>query len=109
VNPVATGYVAFDAALGVLALRSLAVLGRRAPLTSLGWAATAGYCVAAIVEFTVFSLHRPAAVIASVFFVCLAVAFVVAGVRDERQAEPWWWPVRAGATRAERRASGTPR
>jgi hypothetical protein len=33
----------------------------------------------------------------------LTVAFVVAGVRDERQAEPWWWPTHTGPTRAEKR------
>jgi hypothetical protein len=38
----------------------------------------------------------------------LAIAFVVAGFRDERQAEPWWWPKRRGLTRAERGAPISP-
>jgi len=35
----------------------------------------------------------------------ILIAFVVAGLKDEPQSEPWWWPVRAGGTRAERRGS----
>jgi len=31
------------------------------------------------------------------------VAFVIAGIKDEAQAEPWWWPRGRGPTRAERR------
>jgi hypothetical protein len=40
-------------------------------------------------------------------YVCLAaltVAFIVAGVRDEAQAEPWWWPTHLGTTRRERKS-----
>ena len=34
----------------------------------------------------------------------LTAAFVAAGLRDEPQAEPWWWPAGAGPTGRERRA-----
>jgi hypothetical protein len=95
-------YVAFDAALAVLSVRSIVVLRARAPWTSAGWAGTLGYCIAAVVEFSNEETHRPAALIAYAFLLALAIAFVVAGVRDEPQAEPWWWPTHVGPTRAER-------
>jgi hypothetical protein len=97
-------YVAFDAALAALSLRSIAVLRGRAPWTSLGWTGTAGYCAAAIVEFSSDPFHRAAALLAYAFLLFLTVAFVVAGVRDEPQAEPLLWPTRIGLTRAEKRA-----
>ena len=98
-------YLAFDAALTALSLRSMAVLRARAPWTSLGWAGTVGYCVAAIVEFGTDPPIRAAALVAYGFLLLLTVAFVVAGVRDEPQAEPLLWPTRVGPTRAEKRAS----
>jgi hypothetical protein len=97
-------YVAFDVALAALSARSIAVLRGAAPWTSAGWAGTLGYCAAAAVEFSSDTLHRPAAYVAYFFLLTLTVAFVVAGVRDERQAEPWWWPTHPGPTRAEKRA-----
>jgi len=97
-------YVAFDVALAVLSVRSVAVLRTAAPWTSAGWAGTLGYCIAAAVEFSSESEHQIAAYVAYAFLLVLTVAFVVAGVRDERQAEPWWWPTHAGPTRAEKRA-----
>jgi hypothetical protein len=96
-------YLVFDVALAALSLRSVAVLGARAPYTSAGWAGTVGYCIAAVVEFSNDRLHQPAAIVAYVFIVLLTIAFVIAGIRDEPQAEPWWWPSHVGPTRAERR------
>jgi len=97
-------YVAFDVALAVLSVRSVAVLRTAAPWTSAGWAGTLGYCIAAAVESSSESEHQIAASVAYAFLLVLTVAFVVAGVRDERQAEPWWWPTHTGPTRAEKRA-----
>ncbi len=94
----------FDVVLAVLSLRSMIVLRRAAPWTSAGWAGTLGYACAAGVEYGDAALHRPAALVAYAFVVLLAIAFVLAGIRDEPQAEPWWWPVRIGRTRAERQA-----
>ena len=96
-------FVVFDLALAVLSLRSLAILRARAPWTSGGWGATLGYGVAAAVENGNPALHQPAAIASYAFFIALTIAFVIAGVRDEPQAEPWWWPARTGLTRAERR------
>jgi hypothetical protein len=96
-------FIAFDIALAVLSLRSIAILRTRAPWTSAGWGLTFGYAVAAVVEFGGTALHRPASIVAYAFLVLLAVAFVIAGIRDEPQAEPWWWPTRTGRTRAARR------
>ena len=96
-------FIAFDIVLAALSLRSIAVLRTRAPWTSAGWGLTFGYAVAAVVEFGGPALHRPASIVAYAFLFALTVAFVIAGVRDEPQAEPWWWPTRAGLTRAERR------
>ncbi len=87
-----------------MSLRSLAILRTRAPWTSAGWFWTLGYCVAAAIEFS-GATELPAAAYAG--YACLAlltIAFIVAGVRDEPQAEPWWWPRRLGATRAEKRS-----
>lgn len=102
VNPL---FVAFDLALVALAVRSMLVLGRRAPATGLGWLFTAAYGVAAALKYgspdPVY--HAAAGTVAFGTLVPLSIAFVVAGVRDEPQAEPWWWPRRIGRTRAERR------
>ena len=98
-------FIVFDLALAVLSVRSIAVLRDRAPWTSAGWAGTFGYSIAAAIEFSNAALHQPASIAAYVFLFTLAVAFVIAGVRDEPQAEPWWWPSRIGQTRAERRIS----
>ncbi|MBD5634839.1 MAG: hypothetical protein IAI49_10205, partial [Candidatus Eremiobacteraeota bacterium] len=35
--------------------------------------------------------------------VLIVAFFIVAGSRDEPQAEPWWWPRAPGLTGAERR------
>jgi hypothetical protein len=97
-------YVAFLLALTILSLRSLGILGRAAPWTSLGWIATIGYDATASAEIMTNSrlpLHLP-----YWFLVALVIAFVVAGVRDEAQAEPWYWPTHLGLTRAERASSG---
>ena len=89
--------------LALLSARSIVVLGVRAPWTSAGWIGTIAYCIVAAGEYSGVGT-RPLWATAS--YLCLAaltVAFVVAGVRDEPQAEPWWWPRRIGPTRAQRR------
>jgi hypothetical protein len=96
-------FVLFDAALAVLSVRSMLVLRARAPWTSFGWFGTLGYCVPAGLRFADVVATRTATVVADAFLVILVVAFVVAGVRDEPQAEPWWWPGRVGLTRAQKR------
>jgi hypothetical protein len=87
----------------VLSVKSMLVLGRQSPWTSAGWAFTILYIVAVFLEYGahwVCPWHGEYG-----FLVGLTVTFIVAGVRDERQAEPWQWPVRASATRAERRSA----
>jgi hypothetical protein len=96
-------FVVFDVALAALSLRSIVVLRSAAPWTSIGWAGTVGYGIAAACEYSSDALHTPGAIAAYAFIVILAVAFVIAGVRDEPQAEPWWWPTHVGPTRAEKR------
>lgn len=94
-------YVALLTVLTLLSVRTLVVLGSAAPWTSLGWAFTIAYDCAASYEIVAAShvpLHVP-----YWFLAALIVAFVVAGVRDEPQADPWWWPRALGPTRAERR------
>jgi hypothetical protein len=100
VNPI---YVAIDVAVVILALRSLMVLGRRAPWTSLGWSATVGYFGAAAWRYAHTGPQREVMLAAEGCFVVLAAAFLVAVVRDEPQAEPLMWPSRIGLTRAEKR------
>lgn len=98
--PVALIYVALLTALTVLSLRSLAVLGRAAPWTSAGWAATIAYDCTASGELLA-GVHAPLH-LPYWFLAALIVAFVAGGVRDEPQADPWWWPGRLGPTRAQR-------
>ena len=99
-NPV---YVAFDAAVVVLALRTLVVLGTQAPWTSLGWLATVGYFAAAGWRYA-HEYSQPGIVaFAWGCFMLLAAAFIVAVWRDEPQAEPLLWPTHVGLTRAQKR------
>ncbi len=96
-------YLAFDAALAALSARSFTALGAQAPWTRAGWAGTIGYCGAAIVEYSTSTYRVAGGYAAYAFLILLAIAFVIAGVRDEPQAEPWYWPTHAGPTRAQRR------
>jgi hypothetical protein len=94
--------VALVCLLGIaLSVRSIVVLGRAAPWTSAGWCLTLVYFAALIGKATV-ALALPGYV-EYLVLAALAIVFLVAGVRDERQAEPWWWPNRRGPTRAEKR------
>ena len=87
--------------LGIaLCAKSIAALGRHSPWTAAGWWFTVAYFIAAIVK-----ANLDPALPSFVEYTALAgltVAFIVAGIRDEAQAEPWWWPDRRGATRAEK-------
>lgn len=100
-------FTVFDVVLAVLSARSIIILGVRAPWTSAGWVGTIGYCIAAAVEYSGAAMGPMWAVASYLCLAALAAAFVVAGVRDEPLAEPWWWPKRLGLTRAQRR--GLPR
>ena len=98
------GYVVFDVAVAVLAVRSLIVLGQaRAPWTSAGWTATLGYFVSAAWRYAHDGPQRGLMLFAQGCFVVLAAAFFVAVLRDEPQAEPLLWPTRVGLTRAQKR------
>ncbi len=85
-----------------LSVRSAAVLRSPSAWTIAGWCFTALYFGIAGGDAL-----RAAPAPAHVDYVALALlvaAFVIAGLRDEPQAEPWWWPGHAGLTGAERRA-----
>jgi hypothetical protein len=93
--------------VGILAIglcaKSIAALGRHSPWTAAGWWFTVVYLIAAIVKASIDpALPAPAEYGA---LAVLTVAFIVAGIRDEAQAEPWWWPDHRGATRADKRHS----
>jgi hypothetical protein len=88
----------------VLSLRSVSVLRARSAYSIAGWLLTAAYFVLAGYD-AARSQHAPWHA-DYVVLGALAVAFAAAGFRDEPQAEPWYWPVRAGQTGRERRASG---
>jgi hypothetical protein len=95
--------VALICLLGIaVCAKTIAVLRSGAPWTSGAWALTALYFVAVLVKVTLVP-HLPGTLEYAIL-AALTVAFVVAGVRDEPQAEPWWWPNRLGLTRAQRRA-----
>ncbi len=99
------GYVWFAACLlgAVLSLKSIAVLRMRSVWTLAGWAATAVYF--AIEAVAVARATHPPIHADYIALGLLTLCFVVAGIRDEPQAEPWWWPTHAGLTGAERRAA----
>ncbi len=84
-----------------LSVKSIIVLGRSAPWTSAGWWLTLLYFFAVTAKAT-FAPGLPAYT-EYIVLGALTIVFVVAGFRDERQAEPWWWPNRRGMTRAEKR------
>ncbi len=89
-------------ALGiVLSGKSVLVLGRRAPWTSAGWLLTILYFVALIVRLRL--RYHAGERAEYLTLAALIVAFVVAGFRDEPQAEPWWWPTHYGSTRRAKR------
>ena len=93
-------YVAVLTVLTVISLRTLNLLDKKTPWTIFGWAFTVCYdCTASeeIIGHTHLPLHLP-----YWFLAGLIVAFVVAGIRDEPQPEPWWWPRRIGPSRAQR-------
>ncbi len=95
------------ATIFALSLRSALVLRRSAgsEATIAGWLATAAYAIAAATHAATGA--AAANVAGYVLLVALTVAFVLAGRRDEPQAEPWWWPAGPGTTGAERRAAKT--
>lgn len=91
--------------LGIaLSLKSALVAGGKAPWTAAGWWLTIVYLIAVIAK-TWFGYAVPGHA-EYVVLGALTIAFVIAGVRDEPQAEPWWWPVRRGDRRADKRLSG---
>jgi hypothetical protein len=86
-----------------LSARSAVVLRRGSPWSLAGWLASAAYFALALAV-----VARPLTVLRFGEVAVLVVVvggFVVAGVRDERQAEPWWWPEHPGMTGRERRAA----
>lgn len=93
-------YALLLAALAAISLKSVAVLGRGSPWTSAGWGLTVLYAAIVAAEFV---YGRRIAVAGYADLVALSIAFVVAGVRDERQATPWYWPTGLLASRRERR------
>jgi tryptophan-rich sensory protein len=98
------------AALAVLSLRSLQFTWKHSPWTSVGWAATLAYCLYDVARLAFVPEGQNFGVLPHAdwgLLLLLTIAFIVAGVRDERQAEPWYWPRGRGATRGER--TGKPR
>ena len=86
-----------------LSVKSISVLDARSRWTAAGWWFTLAYFVLAGYAAAAGS-HLP---LRPEYWAlgALTVTFVVAGVKDEPQAEPWWWPSRASATRRERSGS----
>lgn len=96
-------YVVFDTAVAVVAIRSLTILGRRAPWTSAGWGATVVAAAAAVTKYAQNGPQSAALGVAEGAFAVLTACFIIAFARDEPQAEPLLWPVRLGLTRAQKR------
>jgi hypothetical protein len=101
VNAVALAWVLICVAGTLLSLKSVWTIRMCSPWTAAGWCLTALYFVLAGAK--VAAAWPPPFHAEYVCLVLLTVAFVGAGLRDERQAEPWWWPERAGLRGRERR------
>lgn len=99
VNPL---YVLVDLAVCVLAVRSIGLLRTSSRWATLGWVFALVWGAASAIEFSLPAFHRMAAQAAYGSLLVAAAAFIVSAVKDERQGEPWWWPLRLGRTRAER-------
>src|SRR5580658_5768217 len=95
---VADGFGAF------LAVRTLFVLRTGSPWTSAGWLCTALF-FALLFERAATGRHGLGQPFDVGLLIGLAVAFGIGTSRDERQAEPWFWPSHLALTRAERRRS----
>lgn len=65
-----------------------------------GWTVAGVYFLVLFVRNLNGTTIGPFGEYALVLFV--AVVWIVAVVRDEPPAEPWWWPVRLGPRRSER-------
>jgi uncharacterized membrane protein YhaH (DUF805 family) len=103
-QPPAVLYAILAFVLAALSARSALVVRRVAPWTASGWWLTVVYCVAVIVPL--LGGPRLPAHGEYVALIALTVAFVIAGVKDEPQAEPWYLPRAPGPTRAQKRANG---
>jgi len=90
-------------ALAAVAVQSLRFTWKVSPWSSVGWLAILLYCgydltrivthangVFAILPYADYGL-----------LTIVTIAFIVGGVRDEGQAEPWYWPNHRGQTRAQ--------
>jgi hypothetical protein len=92
--------LAIDAFGVLLSLQSIYILRGAAPWMSVGWAGAAVYFVVLFVRNLNGATIGPVFEYALILFV--AIVWIVGVVRDEPQAEPWWWPRKRGPTRAER-------
>ncbi len=98
-GPATLAWLAVCLAGIALSMQSIRFTASRAPWTAAGWLATIGYFVAAAFKAAAIA---PPLHLEYWFIGALCVLFAVAGVRDEPQAEPWWWPTHTGTTRAQR-------
>jgi hypothetical protein len=87
--------------LCALSCKSLFTLGRASAWTSIGWLASLLY--GGVAAYEIGTRHEFQPFIPYGLLAVMTLAFVIAGVRDEVQAEPWYWPSGTGKTRAERR------
>jgi hypothetical protein len=93
------------AVLAAISLRSMQFTWKVSPWTSVGWAATRVYCLFDLARIVLLPEGQNFPILPHVdwgMLLVLTAAFIIAGVRDERQAEPWYWPRGRGATRAEK-------
>ena len=91
VNPF---YVLVDLAICVLAIRSMGLLRAGSPWATAAWAFAFVYGAAEAIAYSQPLVHRPAGQVGYGALVLVAVAFIVSGIRNEPQGDPWWWPRR---------------
>ena len=87
-------YIAFLIVLIAISVKTLVVLRTSSPWTTAGWILSTVYALIACTELV--SQRTVAPVWPYGALLLMVIAFVVAGIKDERQADPWWWPMRLG-------------
>jgi hypothetical protein len=97
-------YLVVDGFGVFLAVRSLFILRTGSPWSSVGWLCTALF-FALLFERASTRRHGLGQPFDVGLLIGLALTFGIGTSRDERQAEPWFWPTRLSSTRAERRRS----
>lgn len=93
-------FAAVLAYFAALSLRSIWLVAGSSPWTALGWFAILAYAV--LEGYEVLTARTLPAHLPYIFLGLLAALLIIGGLRDERQAQPWYWPRHAADRRRAR-------